>query len=404
MTDQPKTTILCFASYYKGDRLIQAVKAADCHTILLTEEKHAQDPWPWESIDEVFYMPNLYKQPDITHAVSYLMRSRAIDQILALDDFDVEVVAHLREHFRMPGLGDSLARHFRDKLAMRTQAKASGIRVPEFIGILNHDKVRQFMDRVSPPYVLKPRGEASSMGIKKINHPDELWPLLEPLGDRQSFHLLEKYIPGDVYHVDSLVDGGKVIFTSASKYARPPMNVYQGGGVFITRTLDRDSDEAKELTKLNKDLLKGLGLERGAAHAEFIKGHEDGQWYFLEVASRVGGANISEAVEWATGVNLWAEWGRLEVAHVRGEKYKLPKLKKEYAGVINCLARQDWPDLSSYNDPEIVWRMSKKYHAGFIVASPEAQRVEDLLNQYAERFSHDFLAIMPPLEKAGDGH
>ena len=134
------------------------------------------------------------------------------------------------------------------------------------------------------------------------------------------------------------------------------MAVFPGGGVFITRTLDRNSAESRELLSLNKDLLKGLGLERGAAHAEFIKGHEDGQWYFLEVAARVGGANISEAVEWATGVNLWAEWGRIEAAHIRGEKYKLPKLKKDYAGVINCLARQDWPDLSHYTEPEIVWR------------------------------------------------
>ncbi|MCL4868170.1 MAG: ATP-grasp domain-containing protein [Anaerolineae bacterium] len=399
-----KTTILCFASYYKGDRLIQAVKEAGCHTILLTEEKHAHEPWPWQFIDEVFYMPNLYKQPDVIHAVSYLMRSRAIDQIIALDDFDVEVVAHLREHFRMPGLKDSLARHFRDKLAMRTQARATGIRVPDFIGIFNYDHIRAFMAEVAPPYVLKPRGEASAMGIKKINHPDELWPLLEQLGDRQSFHLLEKYIPGDVYHVDSLVDNGKVIFSSASKYARPPMNVYQGGGVFITRTLDRDGEEAKQLQEHNKALLKGLGLERGAAHAEFIRGYEDGEYYFLEVAARVGGANISESVEQAAGVNLWAEWGLLEVAAARGEKYKLPKLKKGYAGVINCLARQEWPDLSAYTDPEIVWRMHKKYHAGFIVASPDAQRVEDLLNQYTERFGHDFLAVMPPLEKAADAH
>lgn len=403
MAEQP-ATILCFASYYKGDRLLQALKKAGCRTLLLTEEKHAQEPWPWDSIDEVFYMPNLHKQPDVTHAVSYLMRSRRIDQIMALDDFDVEVVAHLREHFRMPGMGDSLSRHFRDKLAMRKQARASGVNVPDFVGIFNYDEVRAFMAEVPPPYVLKPRGEASAMGIKKINHPDELWPLLDQLGDRQSFHLLEKYIPGDVYHVDSLLDNGKILFANASKYARPPMNVYQRGGVFITRTLDRNSDESKALIEQNKALLKGLGLERGAAHAEFIRGAADGQWYFLEVASRVGGANISEAVEWATGVNLWAEWGLIELAHIRGEKYKLPKLKKAYAGVINCLARQDWPDLSGYNDPEIVWHMTKKYHAGFIVASPDAQRVEDLLNQYAERFGHDFLAVMPPLEKAADAH
>jgi hypothetical protein len=182
------------------------------------------------------------------------------------------------------------------------------------------------------------------------------------------------------------------------------MSVYQGGGVFMTRTLDRQSDDAKALYKLNPKLLKGLGLMRGASHAEYIKSAEDGRFYFLEVASRVGGANIAECAEFATGVNLWAEWGKIEVAHIKGEKYELPPVREEYAGILNCLARQEWPDLSGYNDPEIVWRMHKKWHAGLIAASADANRLESLLNSYAERFGHDFLAVLPPLESEKEMH
>jgi hypothetical protein len=78
----------------------------------------------------------------------------------------------------------------------------------------------------------------------------------------------------------------------------------------------------------------------------------------------------------------------------------LPQTHAGYAGVINCLARQEWPDLSAYNDPEVVWKMSKKQHAGLIVASPDAARVETLLNSYSQRFAEDFLAVLPPLDKA----
>ena len=164
------------------------------------------------------------------------------------------------------------------------------------------------MDRVSPPWLLKPRSEASSMGIKKIEHADEVWPILESLGDQQSFFLMEQFVPGDVYHVDGLVDDGEVLFSMAHKYGKPPLSVYAGGGVFITRSLDRESEESKTLVALNKQVLKAMGLVRGATHSEYIKSHSDGQLYFLENAARVGGANIAECVEYASGVNLWREW------------------------------------------------------------------------------------------------
>jgi biotin carboxylase len=388
--------ILCLSSYFKGAAFLQACKEAGLHVILATNDKNKDEPWPHEVIDEFFHMPDLGKRPDIVHAVAYLARSRQIELIVALDDFDVETAAHLREHFRLPGMGDSLARNFRDKLAMRTTARNAGLLVPEFTGVFNYDDLREFMNRVPPPWLLKPRSEASSMGIKKIEHADEIWPVLESLGDQQSFFLMEQFVPGDVYHVDGLVDEGEVLFSMAHKYGKPPLSVYAGGGVFITRSLDRTSEEAKALVALNKQVLKALGIVRGATHSEYIKSHSDGQYYFLENAARVGGANIAECVEHASGVNLWREWARIEIANWRGEKYQLPNTHAGYAGIINCLAHQEWPDLSSYNDPEVVWRLNKKYHAGLIVASPDAARVETLLSSYAERFAHDFLAVMPP--------
>jgi len=395
-------TILCLSSYFKGAAFLEACKEAGLHVILATSDKSKDEPWPRENIDEFFHMPDLGKQPDIIHAVAYLARNRQIDLIMALDDFDVETAAHLREHFRLPGMGDSLARNFRDKLAMRTTARNAGLLVPEFNGVFNYDDLREFMGRVSTPWLLKPRSEASSMGIKKINHSDELWPILESLGDQQSFFLLEQFVAGDVYHVDGLVDKGEVLFSMAHKYGKPPLSVYSGGGVFITRSLDRESDESKALVELNKEVLKAMGLVRGATHSEYIKSQDDGQLYFLENAARVGGANIAECVEYATGVNLWHEWTRIEIGNLRGEPYQLPKIHSGYSGIINCLARQEWPDLASYDDPEVVWRMSKKYHAGVILSSPDAARVEALLNSYAERFAYDFLAVMPPRQSSAE--
>jgi biotin carboxylase len=394
--------ILCLSSYFKGAAFLQACKEAGLHVILATNDKSTEEPWPHEQIDEFFHMPDLGRRPDVIHAVAYLARSRHIDLIVALDDFDVETASHLREHFRLPGMGDSLARNFRDKLAMRTTARNAGLLVPEFTGVFNYDDVRAFMARVAPPWLLKPRSEASSMGIKKVHQADELWPILDSLGDQQSFFVMEQFVAGDVYHVDGLVNKGKVLFSMAHKYGQPPLSVYSGGGVFLTRSLDRESQESQALVELNKQVLKAMGLVRGATHSEYIKSQADGRLYFLENAARVGGANIAECVDYASGLNLWREWARIEISNLRGENYKLPQAHSGYAGIINCLAHQEWPDLAGYDDPEVVWRMNKKNHAGLIVASPDAARVETLLNSFAERFAHDFLAVLPPRQSSAE--
>ncbi|RIK44755.1 MAG: ATPase [Chloroflexi bacterium] len=394
------TTILCLASYFKGGRFLEECKRLGGHTILLTTEKLKDEAWPYEAIDERFLLPELNTQPDITYAVSYLAREREIDRIVALDDYDVETAAALREHLRLPGMGESRARFFRDKLAMRIQASSAGILVPDFVPILNYGRIRSFMERVPPPWVLKPRSEASSMGIKKLHYADELWPLLDQLGDRQSFYVLERFVPGDVFHVDSIVIDGNVQFAAVSRYGLPPMTVYHGGGVFVTGTIPYGSEEDRALQTANRAVITALGMKRGVTHAEFIRSQEEGRFYFLEIAARVGGAGIDLMVEHATGANLWAEWARLEVAAVRSQRYELPPLRQQYAALIVSLARQEWPDTSAYAHPEVVWRLSKKHHVGLILASPDHEQIQALIGDYVPRIAADFTASAPPLEQA----
>ncbi len=400
MPDHP-TTILCLASYFKGTAFIQECKNLGCTVYLLTKEKFKDADWPRESIDEMFWMPETHKQPDITYAVSYMMRTHKIDRIVPLDDYDVEVAANLREHLRIPGMGETTVRHFRDKLAMRVQAREEGVRVPDFSPVLNYDDLREFMERVPAPWVLKPRSEAASFGIKKLNSPDELWQKLDELGDRQSYFVLEKFIPGDVFHVDSIIWEKEIVFSIASGYARPPLSVVSGGGVFRSRTLPYDSEDAKTLRAFNQDVMRALRMVRGVTHAEYIKDAE-GNFYFLETAARVGGANLAEMIETASGINLWREWAKVEVANARKEAYHLPPIKHEYAGIIVSLARQEWPDLSGYDDPEIVWKLKKEHHAGLIVHATNPERITQLLDSYAERFTQDFMAFMPQLDKPLD--
>jgi biotin carboxylase len=391
-------TFLCITTYEKGQEFMRECKRRGCRVLLLTAEKLRDADWPRESLDDTFYLPGEIPVADIVNAVTHLARTRKLDRIVALDEYDMETAATLREHLRIPGMGLTTMRYFRDKLAMRMRALERNVRVPDFVPVVNHDDIRYYMDHVPGPWVLKPRQEASAIGIKKVHAAEELWPVLEQLGDKQSSFLLERFVPGEVYHVDSVVSENEVVFANVSKYGKPPLNVAQGGGIFTTFTVHRGSEADAGLRAINRDLIAALGLLRGVAHAEFIQAYAHGHFYFLECAARVGGAYINEMVEAATAVNLWREWARIEIAGGDGS-YKLPPVREEYAGVIVSLARQEDPDTSAYNDQEVHLRIKKHHHAGLVLRSTDPHRIPALLENYAQRFAEEFLAIEPPRDK-----
>src|SRR6266478_3730787 len=116
-------TILCVSSYEKGQEFLRTCKSIGCRVLLLTVEKLRDGDWPRESLDELFFMPEDIAQHHLIYTVSYMNRSQPIDRIVALDEFDMENVSALREHLRIPGMGLTTIRYFRDKLAMRARAK-----------------------------------------------------------------------------------------------------------------------------------------------------------------------------------------------------------------------------------------------------------------------------------------
>jgi len=412
--------IICLATYFKGGDFIRECKSLGCNVILITKEKMLQEDWPRECLADLIAVPNDAGPALMIDLVAFISRKLKVDRVVALEEFDVMTAALIREHFCLSGMSSSNAKTFRDKFRMAQAAKAAGILLPDFVPLINADEIREFMQRVPPPWIVKPRSDVSAIGIRKVNEAEEVWNLISEMNERAnlreraSYYLLAQFVAGEVFHVDSLVADGRVVFAGANRYGRPPLEVAHGGGTYVSRSVTHRSDDEKQLFAINRQLVKALKHERGAAHAEFIKSDADGRFYFLEIAARVGGAYIADVLEAASGLNLWREWARLEVgqkpARQQGQsgqkparKQGLTKVKQprnEYAGIVLSLSKQASPDTSSYDDPEIVYRVKKDHHAGLIVRSKKLERVEELLTQYAARFADDFVAVVPPLEKA----
>ena len=386
-------TIFCIATYKKGDEFLRECDRQGCRVLLLTEEKLSDADWPREAIDKFYYLRRDTPADDLRKGIAHVGRTERIDRIVALDDFDVELGAMLREYLRIPGMGETTARAFRDKLAMRSRARSAGIPCPDFVHVLNHEAINEWTSRIAPPWVMKPRSQAASVGIKKLHSHDELWRAIDALGDAHADYLLEQFIPGDVYHVDSIVFGREPRFAAVSRYGAPPMEVAHEGGIFVTQTLPDDEPAVAALREMNGRVLDSFGLRVGVSHTEFIRSGS-GDWYFLETSARVGGAFIVDMIEAATGTNLWREWARVEIAGEGGE-YQVPPSKGAYAGIVLSLARQEHPDTSGYTAPEIVQRITKRHHVGVILSSPQPERIAELIDEHVSRFYRDFHASAP---------
>jgi hypothetical protein len=451
MPENCPLNVICLATYFKGGDFIRECKRLGNHVVLITKEKMLEEDWPRDSLDDLIAVPNDASVALMIDLASFIARKMKPDRVVALEEFDVMTAALIREHLCLPGMSSSNAKTFRDKYRMAEAAKAASIVLPEFVPLINTDEIGAFMERVPPPWIIKPRSDVSAIGIRKVNDADEVWRVVsemnerESLRERASYYLLARFVAGEVFHVDSIVNNGRVVFAGANRYGRPPLEVAHGGGAYTSRTVAHGSANEKKLFAINRTLVKALQLERGAAHAEFIKSDADGRFYFLEIAARVGGAYIADVLEAASGLNLWREWARMEATDGRKEEAegsrqvaggrrqeedgkgqgqeagagdgdevgrlppepnraagvgKLKPARNEYAGIVLSLSKQEHPDTSAYDDAEIVYRVKKRHHAGLIVRSKKLERVEELLTQYAARFADDFVAVVPPLEKA----
>lgn len=365
---------LCLARDFKGGALMRALHGRGHAVYLVTDEKNRGDDWPHEVIEYVRYVPARGRRPhdkqDFIAGAAWDLREHRIDRVLALDDFDVEDAALLREEFRLPGMGQTTARYFRDKLAMRQRARDAGIAVPAFSALFHRGQLERFLVEVPGPYVIKPRTEASAAGVTKVESAADALTASDRLGEHSYRYLIEAFAAGDVYHVDALTWRGEVGFARASAYGAPPLAIVQGGGSFQTRTLSPGSEAHAELLRENARLLRAFGLRSGASHTEFIRDAE-GRLLFLETSSRVGGAYIANALARATGVDLWREWGLLAAAEFEGTPYAMPTDRGDVAAVVLRAIGDEWADVSGIDDPVVAEVIRRRYHVGFVLGANE---------------------------------
>lgn len=371
-----------------GESFLRELKRQGHRVVVLTRADALGYDWPRDLMDALYAVPDIFDPLGVENAVGYLARTEQIDRLIGLGEYDIEIAARLREHLRIPGMGETTARYFRDKLAMRERAQGRGIQVPAFIGAIHHPAIAKFLGEVPGPWVLKPRMAASSKGIQKLTDREAVWSSLDGLGDRASHHLIEKYTPGDVFHVDGIVTGGQVVFEAAHRYGKPILDLHTQGGVYTSWRMEEKSTESQALYALNRRVIAAFGMLAGVFHIEYIRSRDDGQYYFLEASARVGAGLIENMVEAESGINLWAEWARLEVGEVM-PPYTIARSRDVYAGVLASATSVANPDVSRYLSEHVLELPAKPYHMGLLVTGTSEESLRERLLPLAEQVERE---------------
>ena len=200
-------TLLCIATFLKGQEFLRECRRQGCRVLLLTDEKLREADWPREAVDEFFYIRRDMPMADVRLGAAHLARRDRIDRIVALDDFDVELAAMLREHLFIPGMGETTGRAFRDKLAMRRRARSRGHSVSGVRARAQHRRDR----RVDGACAAAMGAQAARTGGRD-RHPQAARRRRALADDRRTGRSVRRIRaravrPGDVFHVDSIVFG-----------------------------------------------------------------------------------------------------------------------------------------------------------------------------------------------------
>jgi biotin carboxylase len=386
--------VLAVAHFCKGKRMLATFRELGCRIVLLSRADRQHENWPRHLVDEVFFVKDFRDRRDVLNAVSYLNQDRHFDLVAPLDEYAVSTAAKLRAHLACPGMCEGTTRKVRDKLTMRCIARDHGIPVPRYSGFNNKADIGELLHSTPAPWMVKPRSAGGAVQIRKLWTEDEVWQLYHELEDRRSHHLIEEFVPSDVCHVDTVVSNGEIVLEVAGQYANPPFDVWHGGGVFAAATVDRGSKRFQQLSQMNADVIRAMGIKNGVNHAEFLC--RGGDVFFLEIAARVPGSNLDQLATASTGIDLFAEAARIQYFSVIGEDYKIPDFEYTEAGLVQCLAKDKHPSLGAVGSlPEVYWTLDKEYHAGVSFSAPDSQRIEQLMTQTLEQFGTEHLAVLP---------
>ena len=311
-------TVLCIASYHKGFEFLREAKRQGCRVLLVTSASLRDASWPHREPGRHLLRPGRQEALEPERPDSRARRispggSRSIGSSRSTTS-TWRRPRRCASTCASAGMGETTTRYFRDKLAMRV--KAAGGRAAG-AGVRPRAQRRAHPRRSAG--ACRRRG-SSSRGIRRARSASARSTARTSCGRSPK----RSATSAPTSCSSSSSPATSITWTRSSTSARCSRRCRAAtarrrstsrirAACSRRRLLDRDERRRRRNPRAQRTAAR---LARAGARrvAQRIHPRRDGRLVFLETSARVGGAHIAELIEAATGVNMWAEWAKIEVA------------------------------------------------------------------------------------------
>ncbi|MEO8277820.1 MAG: ATPase [Thermoanaerobaculia bacterium] len=259
---------------------------------------------------------NPFEPHELALAVRKLARFAPVDRLETVEERLIESVAGAREALGLPGLSLASARLCRDKPAMKAALREAGIPCAESAAVASLAELRQFVERVGFPLVLKPIAGLGSQQTFRVDDVAELERAARALGvTRGEPAAIEEFIEGHEGFYDTLSIDGEPGVEFISHYYPSVLEALSNRAVApqIASTNRVALESYAELRQTGRKVIRALGLETTATHMEWFFGPKGLK--VSEIGARPPGERIWDLYCVGNDLDLYAAWAS---AIVRG--------------------------------------------------------------------------------------
>ena len=235
------------------------------------------------------------------------------DRVVALWEPAVLLAARLREALGVDGMRYDHAMLFRDKDLMKQAVAAAGIRVPYHRRATTAAEVREAVEQVGYPAIVKPIAGAGSMDTFRVDSPAELEAAIGRLGHIDVVNV-EEFVDGEEFTYDTVCANGKILYEHVGYY-RPRPLVARTEEWISPQTLslrDIDTDWVKDGVAMGHAVSDALRVGTGYTHMEWYR-KSDGEVVFGEIAARPAGARTVDLMNFNSDIDLFAGYAEAEL-------------------------------------------------------------------------------------------
>jgi biotin carboxylase len=313
---------------------------------LLASLAQDYDVWLFSERDLDWAAPYVvgYTKVDTADVDAMTVAARAVapDGVLTWDEPRVVHAAWLARALDLPGCAPDAALRCRDKHATRTALAAAGVPQATSTLVTTLAQARAAAIGTGYPLVLKARALGASIGVVRVDGPDQLAARFRvargatvaavtelPPGDV----LVEQYLEGPEISIDAAWSGGAmaVAFLARKQIGYPPYFEEIGHLVDGADPLLRDH----RLLEVVAAAHAAVGYDTGWSHTE-LRLTPDGP-KIVEINARIGGDRIPQVAELATGVRTAAA----AAAVACGQLPQLVPTRSRVAAIRFCYPERD---------------------------------------------------------------